>query len=178
MGSIGIYQADNELELDVFYNKVKKDILFSYLKYESVQNIDESIIIQEKIIGEEWGIDIFNDLERRYLVSVPKQKLAMRAGETDIAFVTNRQDLMDLSKQISNITNHIGNLDLDLFISEDKIYILEFNSRFGGQYPFSHIAGVNFPNVIISLLQDKKINAEDLEFKETRAFKDIKVRVI
>jgi carbamoyl-phosphate synthase large subunit len=40
-------------------------------------------------------------------------------------------------------------LDVDCFLADDEIYILEMNCRFGGQYPFSHLSGVDFPAQII-----------------------------
>lgn len=178
MGSIGIFEVNDELELELFYKKVKRTIQETYLKYESDQAIDESVIIQEKLIGEEWGLDVFNDLEGNYLACVPKQKVAMRAGETDIAITSKNPKLIEFGKNISEVTKHIGNLDLDVFLVTGEYYILEFNCRFGGQYPFSHIAGVNFPKVLIDLLQGNKIDEGDLEYREIKAFKDLEVREI
>lgn len=175
MGSIGIFEADDELELKVLYNKTKKAITDSYLKYESQEDPDQCVLIQEKLMGEEWGLDIFNDLEGKFLACVPKRKIAMRAGETDIAETSHRNELKEFGRKISSITRHIGNLDLDFFISDKKFYILEFNARFGGQYPFSHISGVNFPKAIISMLQDSNPKPEDFIFTETKAFKNINI---
>ena len=36
-------------------------------------------------------------------------------------------------------------------------YILEMNARFGGGYPFSHMAGVNLPKAIIHWLNDEEL---------------------
>lgn len=178
MGSIGIYEAENEVELEVFYRKTKNAILKSYLKYESQELIDESIIIQEKIEGEEWGLDVFNDLSGEFLASVPKRKIAMRAGETDIASISKDANLIGLGKKISTTTRHIGNLDVDFFIKDGKFYILEFNCRFGGQYPFSHIAGVNFPLALVKMLSEEKPTFKELEFQKIMAFKDLIVQKI
>lgn len=178
MGSIGIFEASNELELEVFYNKVKNIIQETYLKYESLQAIEESVIIQEKLNGDEWGLDIFNDLEGNYLACVPKQKIAMRAGETDIAITSKDPKLIKFGKKISKVTKHIGNLDLDVFLVEGEYYILEFNCRFGGQYPFSHLAGVNFPKVLIDLVSGSEVNEENLKYSVVKAFKDLEVRLV
>ena len=42
MGSIGVYIAENEEELRVFYNKVKRTIVESYLIYESRENFENT----------------------------------------------------------------------------------------------------------------------------------------
>ena len=62
MGSIAVFEAENEEELKVFYEKTKRNILKTYLKYESQEDIDTSVLIQEKINGQEYGLDIINDL--------------------------------------------------------------------------------------------------------------------
>ena len=157
MGSIGIYQAENIEELHILYEKIKRTIFNSYLKYES--QIDESscILIQEKIIGQEFGLEILNNLESEYVTTIAKKKIAMRAGETDIAEIVDNSIFENISKKISQNLKHIANLDVDCFVTSDnEIFVLEMNCRFGGQYPFSHLAGVNFPKQIIKWLSGEK----------------------
>ena len=85
MGSIGIYVACNEMELDVLYYKVHKEIFSTYLKYESNTDTNLCVIIQEMIKGQEYGLEILNDLHKNYITTFAKKKIAMRSGETDIA---------------------------------------------------------------------------------------------
>lgn len=160
MGSIGVYVADNEDELHIFTQKIKKEINNSYLKFESAADLEHSVIIQEKIHGIEYGLDIINDLNRRNVSVVVKQKLAMRAGETDVAEVLYHPELESIGNKLGNLSKHMGNLDVDCFINNKKIYILEMNCRFGGQYPFSHLAGVNLPAQIVSWLRGEPTNKE------------------
>lgn len=157
MGSIGIFEADDKEELLVLYKKTLNSIKNSYLKYESTQELDKSIIIQEKLLGDEYGLDVFNDLNGDFLTCVPKKKLAMRAGETDSAEIIENNELTKIGKKISQLSKHIGNLDVDCFYVDNRFYILEMNCRFGGQYPFSHMAGVNFPKALLQLIQKEKV---------------------
>ncbi|SFF60174.1 carbamoyl-phosphate synthase large subunit [Salegentibacter agarivorans] len=174
MGSIGIYKAENQLELEVFYKKVKKEIEESYLQFESKAQIDRAILIQECINGEEYGLDIFNDLDGKYLKTFVKKKTAMRSGETDSSVTENHQELQELGKKLSEKLKHIGNLDSDWFITTDQLYVLEMNCRFGGGYPFTHLAGANLPKVLIDLIQSHVYNPEDLYMEyEVEMIKDI-----
>ena len=63
MASIGIYRADTMEELDILYRKAKMDIENSYLKYESATDEIYNVIIQQKMDGGEYGIDVLNDLD-------------------------------------------------------------------------------------------------------------------
>lgn len=161
MGSIGIYEVDNEIELEVFYKKLQNKIFKTYLKYESVQDPFSCILIQEKIIGQEYGLDIFNDLQSCYVTTIAKKKIAMRAGETDIAEIVDAIHFETLGKKISSSLRHIANLDVDCFVTEEgEIVVLEMNCRFGGQYPFSHLAGVDLPKQIILFIQGQHVNKD------------------
>lgn len=156
MGSIGIYQVDNDLELEVLYKKLQRQIFDTYLRFESSEDRDHCIIFQEKIKGQEYGLDVLNDLDSNYVTTIAKKKVAMRAGETDIAEIVNPEPFFGIARKLSHELGHIANLDVDCFVNEDgEIYVLEMNCRFGGQYPFSHIAGANFPKQIIKWLNNE-----------------------
>ncbi len=164
MGSIGIYEVEDNNELQFFYRKLKKDIFNTYLRFESNEDAESCIMIQEKIKGKEYGLDVFNDLQRENVVVIPKEKIAMRAGETDIARIDNNPQLIEIGKTIAKSLKHIANLDVDCFVlPNNTIYVLEMNCRFGGQYPFSHVAGANFPKQIVNWLLGMGTNPTLLE---------------
>lgn len=162
MGSIAVYEADNEEELKVFFDKTKRNILKTYLKYESLKNIEESVIIQEKLEGQEYGMDVMNDLNGNLISTSVKIKYAMRSGETDCAITTENNDIADIGRRLSGLSKHPANLDVDIFLVDETPYVLEMNARFGGGYPFSHLAGVNLPGAIIKWLKDETVSSKEL----------------
>lgn len=162
MGSIGIYKVENEEELDTLYCKLHREIFNTYLRFESSVDENACIVIQQAIKGQEFGIEILNSLDKRYVATFAKKKIAMRSGETDIAETVDPKIFEEVGVIISKNLRHIANLDVDCFVTENgDIYVLEMNCRFGGQYPFTHNAGVNVPAQIIRWLQglptDKKL---------------------
>lgn len=176
MGSIAIYEADNEEELFVFYEKAKRNILNTYLKYESEENIEESVIVQEKMRGQEYGLDVINDLNKRYITTVVKKKYGMRSGETDCAVTVDNYQAKVLGEKLSGIMRHIANLDVDVFDVNGELHVLEMNARFGGGYPFSHMAGVNLPLAILEWSDKKKIDENILkENYNVMSQKDIRI---
>lgn len=159
MGSMSIFKAENIEELNFFYRFSKKEIARSYLNVLSEGKLDESVVIQEFVSGHEYGLDIFNDLVGNFCCTFVKKKLAMRSGETDSAEVVENEHLMILGQQLSNLLKHRGNLDVDVLQGADgKFKVLEFNTRFGGGYPFSHLAGANFPKALVQMVYGVKPN--------------------
>lgn len=155
-GSIGIEFVNNVEELDEVYTmllkKIKKTILANASQGE------EYILIQQKIDGQEYGMDVMNDLKgNNHSVSV-KKKLAMRSGETDKAQTVDNAEIRAIGKRIGESLKHIGNLDIDIFEKDGEYYVLELNPRFGGGFPFSYEAGVNFPKAIIEWLKGNEVN--------------------
>ena len=150
MGSIGLYMAENIDELSVLYTITCRDIQRTYLKYESKGPRDGLVLMQQMLSGQEYGLDVVNDLKGAYAATFVKKKIAMRAGETDVAMTVDSQSLSDLGQKLSLSLCHYANLDVDVFLVEGKPYVLEMNARIGGGYPFSHIAGANLPRAVIS----------------------------
>jgi carbamoyl-phosphate synthase large subunit len=165
MGSIGIYIADNLKELDVLLEKTKRQIFSTYLKFESEKCKENCVLIQEMIDGTEYGLDVLNDLNGRYVKTFVKQKLGMRSGETDAAITVNHPELSKLGELLGKTLCHVGNLDVDCFCDESEYYLLEMNCRFGGGYPFTHLAGVNIPKTIVYWLTNGLISEELLEMR-------------
>ena len=162
MGSLEIFTADNLEELNIFYKKIKRNIENSYLKYESKQDLDNCVIIQQKIKGFEYGVDIIDNLNGNYQNTVIRKKIGMRAGETDAAEIVKNNEILDLAKKLAKHSKHIGNLDMDILSDGKKYYILEMNARFGGGYPFSHLAGVNLPLALIQWKKGLEVNQDIL----------------
>lgn len=176
-GSIGIEFVNSLEELDEIYamllKKVKKTILATASKG------DEYILIQQKIDGQEYGMDVMNDLEGNHRAVSVKKKLAMRAGETDKAQTVDNAEIRAIGQTLGKNLHHIGNLDVDVFEKDGKYYILELNPRFGGGFPFSYEAGVNFPGAIIEWLKGNEIDVTMLQprYGETYAKCDYLVKV-
>lgn len=151
-GSIGLESISDMEDLDIYYNILMKKIKKTILATASIGN--EYILIQEKLTGNEYGLDVMNDLEGNNVGVSVKQKLAMRSGETDKAITLDLPDVKKMGEQIGNELRHIGNLDVDIMQRANGDYcVLELNPRFGGGFPFSYEAGVNLPKAIIEWIK-------------------------
>lgn len=178
--SIGIEFPDSFDELELTYRLLKIKLDKTILAKASNQDFENSILIQEKIDGREFGLDILNDFNGSTVAVYVKEKLAMRAGETDKAVLRNNPELEELGYKIGNALGHIGNLDCDLFERNGEFYLLEMNPRFGGGYPFTHMAGGNYPAAIIAWLKGENydINQFKREYDQPYAKCDRMIKVM
>lgn len=151
--SIGISYPKNDDELIYQFNLTKEKLLTTFLNEISSTDYENSVLIQQVIKGQEYGIDVINNLDRKYEATLIRRKISMRAGETDKAETVNDENLCRIGKEIGEKVRHIGVLDCDMFVDDGKIYLLEMNPRFGGGYPFSHAAGANVPLAILEWLK-------------------------
>ena len=168
-GSIGLESIADMEELDIYYGLLMKKIKKTILATASVG--DEYIMIQEKLTGNEFGLDIMNDLNGKNIGVSVKQKLAMRAGETDKAITVDLPEVREMGRKIGEALGHIGNLDVDIMQRADGAYcVLELNPRFGGGFPFSYEAGVNFPKALIQMIKGETFDPQMLVPEYGRMF--------
>lgn len=168
-GSIGLESIADMDELEIYYHLLMKKIKKTILATASVG--DEYIMIQEKLTGSEFGLDIMNDLTGKNVAVSVKQKLAMRAGETDKAVTVDLPEVREIGRKIGEALGHIGNLDVDIMQRADGAYcVLELNPRFGGGFPFSYEAGVNMPKAIIKWIKGEEVDPIMLQPEYGRLF--------
>ncbi len=148
--SIGIETVYNREDLDLAFRLAHKRLERTIIAQASTHDRRRAVMIQECLVGEEYGLDVVNDLNGNYVVTWVKKKLAMRAGETDRAITIDNETLRSLGRVLGTRLKHVGNLDCDVFLTQEGPVVLEMNPRFGGGYPFSHEAGANLPAALIA----------------------------
>lgn len=168
--SIGIVFPEDMRELELAYELQQIQLKRTILAEASKEDIDHAILIQEKMPGKEYGLDVLNDFEGNYVGTFAREKLQMRSGETDKAISVIDEKMDDIGRIIGENLKHIGNLDADAFEHNGEFYVLELNPRFGGGYPFSHEAGMNTAAVYIEWLKGNKDISQFNQYKSGLAF--------
>jgi carbamoyl-phosphate synthase large subunit len=161
--SIGIMYVEHPAELGPTYRLVRQQLARTVLADASARDLNHAVLIQERLIGQEYGLDVLNDLDGLYVTTFARRKLSMRAGETDRAVTVQSQEFDRLGAAIGRQLRHAGNLDCDLFVAEDRIHVLELNPRFGGGYPFTHAAGANLPAVLLAWATNQALDQRWLQ---------------
>lgn len=168
---LGLFRTDyyeNKINFPVFIKprkgsaSINNHIVSSIEEIEVLFNQYDDLIIQEYMKGIEIGVDVYIDLISKEPVAIfSKEKLKMRAGETDKAVSFKDEKLFRLINDFLRIINFKGMIDIDLFKVGDEYYISEVNPRFGGGYPLAYESGVNFPKMILNNLR-KIENVSDI----------------
>lgn len=156
--SIGLEFPTNHEELELAHRLLSLRLNRTMLAEASKSDIDNAILVQEKIDGIEYGVDVLNDFNGKTIQVYVKEKLAMRAGETDKSALRDKPAIEELGFKIGNGLMHIGNLDCDVFEKDGEYYLLELNPRFGGGYPFTHYSGGNYVKALVSWLKGEEVD--------------------
>ena len=136
------YKGSASININRVNSKEEIDTLF---------NVYDDLLIQEYLDGQEIGADVYVDPISKKVVSIfTKEKIKMRAGETDKARSFKDQKLFDLIIELVEKIGYEYMIDMDIFRINNEYYISEINPRFGGGYPHAYECGVNFPKLIIN----------------------------
>ncbi|WP_417687888.1 ATP-grasp domain-containing protein [Pseudidiomarina sp.] len=99
----------------------------------------------------EYTVDAYFDAENTLRGLVPRERLAVRAGEVAKGITRKNYVYKKLRESISVVPGAIGCLTIQVFgdPETEEIVGLEVNPRFGGGYPLSVAAGADYSKKLI-----------------------------
>lgn len=170
-GSIAMEFPETLEELKLAYNLLKIKLQRTILFDASKDDWEHSLLIQEKIVGIDYCMDIVNDLSGNYFGTFVRRKISSRSGETDKSISVIDERFNEIGRIISDNLKHIGIADCDLIERDGVIYLIDdINPRFGGAYPFSHEAGINLIEAYILWLKGESAESLKSNYKAGKAF--------
>ena len=133
-GSVGVYTARNQREFDFYIDLVP------------------NAIIQQKIAGPEFTLDVLSDFEGRILSIVPKERLQVKGGMQVKGRTLNDPQLiqygLDLAARFKVFPR--GNIQC-MRDADNRLYLIEINPKFAASLPFTVAAGVNMPLMLVQM---------------------------
>ena len=157
------------IDFPVFVKPVRGSASLNISKVTCKKELDllfelyDDLIIQEFLNGQEIGADVYVDPISKKVVSIfTKEKIKMRAGETDKSRSFKDNKLFSLIISLVEKIGYEYMIDIDIFKIGDEYYFSEINPRFGGGYPHA----VNFPKMIINSLNHIENRKQIGEYEE------------
>lgn len=164
-----IYSLEN-LEFPCFVKPYDGSNSIGATLINSPSDLSKSLLNNKKMIFmeyidasyNEYTIDAYYDRHEKLKCYVPRQRLAVRAGEISKG-ITRRNNLYNiLSDRLTLIEGARGCITIQLFVHkiQNSLIGLEINPRFGGGYPLSYSAGANYSGWLI----DEYLLGKDIRF--------------
>ena len=133
-GSVGIHKVEHMEDLRAYISEGKYDY-----------------IIQEFMDCEDCDADVYIDtVSRRPVAAFCKHKIETRIGGANKTISFKDERLFDFIRQICNVLEFHGPVDMDFWYRDGRYYLSEVNPRFGGAYLHAYGAGVDFVPLIVN----------------------------
>ncbi len=108
----------------------------------AVRQIDRPVM-QQLILGEEYSVDIFADMDSEPVTVVPRRRIATRGGEIQKGYIIKNRLVIEESKRAIRALGLTGHNTLQCIQNGEGVFFIEINPRFGGGAPMSMRAGAD-----------------------------------
>jgi carbamoyl-phosphate synthase large subunit len=148
-----------------------KELMYALSRY-------DDLVFQEYLPGTEYTIDVLSDLKQEPLVAVPRIRLQTKAGISTKGRIVRDQRIEDICKTIASYLKVSGPCCIQMKESKEGVLkFVEINPRLGGGTIFSTLAGVNFPILIMDIVEGKEIDIPKFsEVTIIRYYEEIVIR--
>lgn len=116
-------------------------------------------ILQEKGRGKEYTIDVFSD-GNQVIAVVPRCRREIRSGITYNGETVHNPSMIEYARRIPEVLPILGPANIQCFIDDDNIRILEINPRFSAGIPLSTAAGINFPLLALRMAKGESLTPQ------------------
>jgi carbamoyl-phosphate synthase large subunit len=127
-----------------------------------------AVVVQRRVTGPEYGVDVVASLTNPgdFCGVLARDKERMRAGETDKATTVNADEFAQLGRTLARDAQLRGLMDMDLMREPDGSWsVIDINPRFGGGYPFVHLAGADIPSLYLRQLLNLTADSGLIEYR-------------
>lgn len=124
---------------------------------------NQKMIVQERLYGAEYTVNVFVDQNGRLRCAVPHQRIEVRAGEVS----KGRTERVPALEQYAALLTEAlpgarGPLCFQAFVDRTgTATVFEVNARFGGGYPLADYAGARFAQWLLEEILDLASSANN-----------------
>lgn len=142
--------------------------------------VDEGLIVQDLLPGEEYSVDVLADAAGRVVAAVPRTRARVDSGVAIAGRTVHDEELEQTAAAVASAIGLVGVANVQLRRDRSgRAMLLEVNPRFPGALPLTIAAGVDIPSLVADLFLGVDIPAS-VPFRElasVRFLEDIIVEV-
>jgi carbamoyl-phosphate synthase large subunit len=117
---------------------------------------DTPMIAQPFVQGRLVNVEACSDEGGKLMGISAWERHVSIAGETLLAETIEHPRALRTAQELLEASPIPGPIDIDMIEADGKMYVLEVNTRFGGGYPTSHLAGADFTGALVGALQGRQ----------------------
>ncbi len=128
--------------------------------------IDEGLIVQDLLPGEEYSVDVIADADGRVVAAVPRTRTRVDSGVSIAGRTVRDAELEETAAAVARAIGLVGVANVQLRRDRaGRAALLEVNPRFPGALPLTIAAGVDIPSLVVDLYTGRAL-PERLGFRE------------
>jgi carbamoyl-phosphate synthase large subunit len=136
--------------------------------------VPEPTMIQRRMDGPEFSIDILSDPGGRCLNAIPRTMIESRGGESIKGRVIDDGELIALGRELVEVLGIRGPCTVQVFRDREiGLGITDVNTRFGGAFPapmYAALPGRTYPELIVRMICGERIEPHVGEFRAGLTF--------
>lgn len=128
--------------------------------------VDEGLIVQDFLPGEEYSVDVIADAAGQVVAAVPRTRARVDSGVAIAGRTVHDPELEGTASAIAKAIGLVGVANVQLRRGRDgRAMLLEVNPRFPGALPLTIAAGVDIPSLVVDLFLGRELPAS-VPFRE------------
>lgn len=142
--------------------------------------LDEGLIVQDYLPGEEYSVDVIADAAGAVIAAVPRTRARVDSGVAIAGRTVHDPELEETAAAVAKAIGLVGVANVQL--RRDRVgraALLEVNPRFPGALPLTIAAGVDIPSLVADLFLGRDLPSS-IAFREiasVRFLEDVIVEV-
>jgi len=149
MGSRFAFKVSDEREMEFLINYVPHPIIQSFIE------------------GTEYTADVLCDMSGNVISVVPRRRIEVKDGEISKGCTVRNFDMINAVADVAKKLGGVGPLTIQYIINEcGNMHFIEINPRLGGGVPLSIKAGIDYPKILMDMVQGKNVSPMLGDFKD------------
>jgi carbamoyl-phosphate synthase large subunit len=123
-------------------------------------------LVQTRVRGREFTVDLLTDREGRLAAAVPRWRLETRAGISTKGRTFEDDRIVDIARLTLTAIGYRGAANLQGFVTDEgQVVVTEVNPRFSGGLALSLAAGADLVGEFVSLTLGGQVRPRRLVFR-------------